>query len=84
VFLEITEKSSSPISGFSGGTELAFGRAKRCDQGKKSLRTAIGRSTVTFGDKLNPIQEPKLKSWIGGGEMSIFQSKDEHESAIWF
>ena len=39
-------RSSFPISGFSGGMELAFGREKKCGQENKFLKTALRRSTV--------------------------------------
>jgi hypothetical protein len=50
VFAEITERHSFPILGFSGGAELALGRAKRAAFGEK-VPMISGKSTkdIPFG-----------------------------------
>jgi hypothetical protein len=69
VFAEITERHSFPILGFSGGAELALGRAKRAAFGKKVPMTPgnstkdipFGGSEVEGRDKLTEHREQKCK-----------------------
>ena len=70
VFAEITERHSFPILGFSGGAELALGRAKRAAFGEKVPMTSgnstkyipFGGSEVDGRDRLTEYREPKWKS----------------------
>src|SRR2546422_7332664 len=56
-----SEKEQFPVSGFSGGWDLALGSGKR-RLSEKKLRFGVSR--IGGCDKLCPFQQPKWKSWL--------------------
>jgi hypothetical protein len=69
VFAEITERHSFPILGFSGGAELALGRAKRAafeekvpmTSGNSTKDIPFGGSEVDGRDKLGQTPGTKME-----------------------